>query len=242
MDKRFLIVIPARYKSSRFPGKPLVEISGKSMIQRVWEKCVQASNEQNVVVATDDNRIMQHCESHGMNAVMTSEDCLTGTDRVSEVSKALNADFYINVQGDEPLLDPSDIKKVIDAYLSDPSFTYCAMTKISSSNDYNNRNIPKVVCSEDKVLMYISRAGIPSNKEGSTLSTMKQVCIYAFPKNHLKEYGLDKKKSELEKYEDIEILRLIEKGYGVKMVELSSSTIAVDTKEDLEKVILKLNG
>lgn len=242
MSKNFLIIIPARFKSSRLPGKPLIDIKGKSMIKRVWEKCAIATEEENVIVATDDKRIEDHCLEHGMRVVMTSENCLTGTDRVSEVSRKLNADFYVNVQGDEPLLDPRDIKKVISAYLHDPQYTYCAMTKIDSSDDYNNLNIPKIVCRQDKSLIYISRAGIPSNKKGSSLPTMKQVCIYAFPKNHLEEYGLHKEKSELEKSEDIEILRLIEKGHGVKMVELSSSTIAVDTKEDLKKVLAKLNG
>jgi len=241
MSKKFLIIIPARFKSSRFPGKPLIDIKGKSMIKRVWEKCAIATNEKHVIVATDDKRIEAHCLKHGIRVVMTSENCLTGTDRVSEVSKKLNADFYVNVQGDEPLLDPDDIKKVINAYLNEPGFTYCAMTKITSSEDYNNRNIPKLVCSLDHSLLYISRAGIPSNKEGSNLPTMKQVCIYAFPKDHLNEFGLSKEKTTLEFSEDIEILRLLEKGHKVKMVELKSSSIAVDTEEDLKKVLLRIN-
>lgn len=241
MSKEFLVVIPARFKSSRFPGKPLIEIKGKSMIQRVWEKCVLASDEQKVIIATDDETIFEHCHKKGMKVIMTPEDCLTGTDRVSEVSKMLKADFYINVQGDEPMIDPKDISDVIEAFRKQPGRTFCAMSEITSASDYNNKNIPKVVVRSDQSLLYISRAGIPSNKEGRELNTMKQVCIYAFPRSHLREYGVGTKKTDLETIEDIELLRLLELGYDVNMVKVSSSSIAIDTPEDLKKVISRID-
>ena len=237
MAKDFIIIIPARYKSSRFPGKPLVDIKGKTMIQRVWEKCVAASSNEKVIIATDDMRIEEHCKSVGMRVIMTSDQCLTGTDRVSEVSRVIEVDFYINVQGDEPLIDPDDILKIINAYKENPEDTFCAMTKIDSAEDYTNKNIPKVVVSNDNCLLYISRSGIPSNKEGTVVPTMKQVCIYAFPKKHLAQFGLNKEKNNLENIEDIELLRLLERGFRVRMVPINSSSIAVDTPEDLKKVI-----
>lgn len=241
MYKEFLVVIPARFKSSRYPGKPLADIKGKSMIFRVWEKCVSACSEENVIVATDDLQIEEHCLNHGMNVIMTSDNCKTGTDRVSEVSQKFEAGFYVNVQGDEPLIDPSDIVKVIDEYKLNPNMTHCAMTEIRSKDEYINPNIPKVVVNESNKLLYISRAGIPANKQNSLCKSMKQVCIYAFPKKHLLEYGINKSKSSLEGIEDIELLRLIERNFEVKMVEVRGSSLAVDTPEDLEKVIAKLD-
>ncbi len=241
MSKEFIIIIPARYKSSRFPGKPLIDIKGKTMIRRVWEKCVVASSNEKVIIATDDKRIEEHCNTNGMRVIMTSDKCLTGTDRVSEVSRVIEVDFYINVQGDEPLIDPDDILKIIDAYEENPGDTFCAMAQIDSAEDYTNRNIPKVVVSNDNCLLYISRSGIPSNKEGTVVPTMKQVCIYAFPKEHLAQFGPDKEKNNLENIEDIELLRLLERGFKVRMVPINSSSIAVDTPEDLKKVISLVN-
>ena len=237
MSQDYLIVIPARYKSSRFPGKPLVEIHGKSMLKRVWEKCVLASNSDQVVIATDDKRIENHCVLNNMKVIMTSDRCLTGTDRVAEVAKMLSADFYVNVQGDEPLINPLDIRKVIEAYKSTKNKTCCGMTKISSKEDFFNLNIPKVVTNKENLLLYISRSGVPSNKEGAVVHAMKQVCIYAFPKKHLSEFGLKKNKTKIEEIEDIEILRLLELGYEILMVEVSKSSVAIDTEDDLEKVL-----
>ena len=168
------------------------------MILRVREKCVSACSEDNVIIATDDSQIEDHCLHSGMNVIMTSETCRTGTDRVSEVSTSLDAGFYVNVQGDEPLIDPSDIAKVIDEYRLNPHMTHCAMTEIRSEEEYTNPNIPKVVVNESNKLLYISRAGIPANKKKSFCKSMKQVCIYAFPKRHLQEYGTNKSKTSLE--------------------------------------------
>ena len=241
MIKDFLLVIPARYESSRFPGKPLADIKGKSMICRVWEKCILAVPKENVFIATDDSRIKAHCQENDMNFVMTSANCLTGTDRVAEVSKKIDAEFYINVQGDEPLINPLDIKKIINTYNENPDATYCAMTRIRYEEEYRSQNVPKVVTNLDNNLLYISRSPIPSNKKGSFTPAMKQVCIYVFPKKHLEEYGPEKKKTPIEEIEDIELLRLLERNLIVRMVEINNSTTAVDTPEDLKRVISLLN-
>ncbi len=237
----YLIVIPARYKSSRFPGKPLVDIHGKSMIRRVWEKCVKAADLDKVIIATDDERIFKHCESLEMKVMLTSNDCLTGTDRLFEVAKKIKAEVYINVQGDEPLISPNDIRSVINASQKQQGVIINAMCPISNKNDIKNPNIPKVVTRKDGRLLYISRAAIPANKQLESNKAMKQVCIYAYPRDALLAFGMLQEKTPLELIEDIEILRFLEVGYDVKMIEVSESSVAVDTPQDLEKVRSMIN-
>lgn len=234
--KNVVIIIPARYQSSRFPGKPLAEIKGKSLIRRVWEKAAQALDSTHVYVATDSEKIAKHCEEQDMQVIMTSSDCLTGTDRLYEASQKVKADIYINVQGDEPLIEPQDILTVIQAAKDNPGKIINAMCPISDNNEFLSPNIPKVVSRKDGRLLYMSRAGIPSNKEQSFNKAYKQVCIYAFCENDLKLYGSQKHKTSLENIEDIEILRFLELGKDVHMVEVSSSSVAVDVPEDIQKV------
>lgn len=245
MTKNVAIIIPARYKSSRFPGKPLVNILGKTMIKHVWEVCSKAINHKNVYVATDDSRIYNHCLSENMNVIMTSQKCLTGTDRVYEASRKIKANYYLNIQGDEPLININDIKKMIKSlkYVNDKTLinAQCAITK---EEDYQNVNIPKCVSDLNNYLLFMSRAQIPSNKLQKFRQAKKQVCIYGFKKNQLKEFYNYGMKTPLEKIEDIEILRFLEMGYKVKMIDVSSSSIAVDIPRDVNQVIkiLKQTG
>jgi len=232
----YLVVIPARFQSTRFPGKPLANIHGKSMIQRVWEKCVEATSPANILIATDDGRIKEHCHNHDMEVELTSSNCLTGTDRLFEIAQKRKANVYINVQGDEPLISPMDIKAVILAAQQEPGITINAMCSIKTEDDFRNPNIPKVVTRKDGRLLFMSRAPIPTNKHLGFSKAMKQVCIYAYPRDVLIAYGSMKEKMPLESIEDLEILRLIELGYEVKMIEVSGSSVAVDTPKDLEKV------
>ena len=171
-----------------------------------------------------------------MNVVRTSSECLTGTDRVAEVSNLYSADFYINVQGDEPLIEPNDIKLVIDAYLENPTCCFCGMTDIYLKEDFYNPNIPKVVTDQSNKLLYISRAPIPTTKNSEFSTAKKQVCIYAFTKEALSNFGQNNVKTCHESIEDIEILRLLETGFEIRMVDVSGSSIAVDTPDDLERV------
>ncbi|MBD22025.1 MAG: 3-deoxy-manno-octulosonate cytidylyltransferase [Rhodospirillaceae bacterium] len=234
--KDILVVIPARYNSSRLPGKPLVDINGKSMINRVWEKCIIATEKENVIVATDDSRIGDHCKGLDIPYLITNKQCHTGSDRVYEVAQDNYADIYINIQGDEPMIKSNDIKKVIDFAIQNKSNVINAMCPISDERDFISPNVPKVVTREDGRLLYMSRAPIPTDKQHQFISAMKQVCIYAFPRNILLQYGSRKIKSPLESIEDLEILRILEMGHEVLMVEVSDSSIAVDTPEDLERV------
>ena len=233
---RQVIVIPARYESSRFPGKPLVSILGKSLIFRVWERCVNAALADSVFVATDDERIRDHCIGFGANVVMTPSDCLTGTDRLYAANKTLMADSVINVQGDEPLVDPADIALMARMHLENPEVILNGMGPILDESEYRSSAVPKVVTSPDGKLLYMSRGPIPSNKKFQFTSGQKQICIYGFSSSHLEAFGRCGNKTPLEELEDIEILRFLEMGYHVQMVNLKSPAIAVDLPADVPRV------
>ena len=233
-----VVIIPARYKSSRFPGKPLVSLLGKPMILWVSELSAKAVGQENVYIATDDKRISKVVVDAGFNAIMTSDKCFTGTDRLAEAAKQISADIYINVQGDEPLVNPKDIVNIIKAkklYYNEIINGYCS---ISSEEDPNNVNIPKVIFTEDNSLVYMSRQAIPGFKDNSQAPSQyyKQVCIYAFTADELKSYADYGRKSTLEASEDIEIIRFLEWGKKIRMVETSPGSLAVDAQEDVAKV------
>ena len=231
-----VIIIPARYNSSRLPGKALKDIEGTSMLQRTFEKCIEALSEQDVYIATDNLKIQKHCEDFGANVLMTSSSCLTGTDRIAEASKYIKCDVVINVQGDEPIINPADIIKVIDAAREYPGEIINGMAIIETVDEFVNPSIPKVVTRPDGKLLYMSRAAIPTTKKLKFETAWKQICIYAFPVDSLKTFAQQDNKTSLEQIEDIEILRFVEMGYDVRMIKLSGSSFAIDTPEDLKKI------
>lgn len=230
------IIIPARYQSTRFPGKPLVNILGISMIRRVWNQCVKALPSEYVFVATDSEEIAMHCKEQNIQVIMTSSACLTGTDRVYEASKQINAKTVINVQGDEPLIEPEDILTVLDAANSHPDQIINAMCPVLCESDFRSATVPKVVFRQDGRLLYMSRSAIPTGKNHEFNEAWKQVCIYAFPTEALKKFAEHGRKTPNESIEDIEILRFLELGFEVKMIQVSQSSIAVDLPDDLRKV------
>ena len=230
------IIIPARYGSSRYRGKPLVKILGKEMVIRVADICSKIKNV-NVYVATDSKKIASVVKKYGYNYIFTSSSCLTGTDRVAEASKKIRSKIFINVQGDEPTINPKDIKKVINTKKKFPNHVVCGYDKVHDFENPSSINLPKVVVNSKGELIYISRALVPGKKKSSqNIQYHKQVCIYAFNKKQLKKFYSMKKKSETESFEDIEILRFFDLGIKIKMVELKSKTIAVDEKNDIKKV------
>jgi len=239
---KYIVVIPARLSSTRLPEKPLIIINGKSLIQRTYEQCIKALPSEQVIIATDSDRILNHCNSLGMNAMMTSSTCLTGTDRVAEIASKINADYYINVQGDEPIINPEDIKRIIRSAEEFQGEVINGYAPINNEVDYTSLTIPKVVFRPDGRLLYMSRSAIPGNKRGIFEQSWRQVCIYAFPKVGLMAFADAKQKTPLEGLEDIEILRFLELGYEVRMIQLSDKSIAVDTPEDLIKVKLALQN
>mgnify|MGYP006099536263 FL=1 len=231
-----VIIIPARYNSSRLPGKALKDIEGTSMLQRTFEQCIEALSKQDVYIATDNLKIKKHCEDFGANVLMTSSSCLTGTDRIAEASKYIKCDFVINVQGDEPIINPADIIKVIDAAREYPGEIINGKAIIETVDEFVNPSIPKVVTRPDGKLLYMSRAAIPTTKKLKFETAWKQICIYAFPVDSLKTFAQQDNKTSLEQIEDIEILRFLEMGYDVRMIKLSGSSFAIDTPEDLKKI------
>lgn len=235
---RSVVMIPARYGSSRYPGKPLVPLLGKPMILWVAELSAKAIGTENVYVATEDTRIFELVENAGFQAVMTSDDALTGTDRLAEASKDIEADVYINVQGDEPLANPIDIQKVRDAKLAHMGDVINGYSWISPQEDPHSINIPKVITTEDNELVYMSRVALPGFKDDKCAPTRykKQVCIYAFTRDELNGFRSFGRKSELEHSEDIEILRFLELGKKIRMVETQPGSLAVDVPEDVAKV------
>ena len=242
-EKSVSIVIPARYKSSRFPGKPIVDIDGTPMIIRVADIASKVVPKENIYIATEDERIAKVVDDYDYKVILTSDNCLTGTDRVCEAAQEIDSDIIVNIQGDEPLLDPDDIQKVIDEKLKYPDSVINCMSRFDST-EAPNRNIPKVVANFNNDLVYMSRSAIPGTKEGHSKLVHKQVCIYAFTKDELDkfyQYGLKNGKTPLEWSEDIEILRFVELGVNVKMVETFGTTQAVDIKEDVDKVLEILN-
>jgi 3-deoxy-manno-octulosonate cytidylyltransferase (CMP-KDO synthetase) len=235
---RAVIIIPARYKSSRFPGKPLTKILDKPMLLWVAELCSKALSKDLVYIATDDLRIKEVVETAGFNVVMTSEKALTGTDRVADAANQIDADIFINVQGDEPLLNPNDIVKIIDEKKKYPDEVINGCCKIEENEDPENLNIPKVVFSEKNKMIYMSRHPIPGtkSKEIKPKCYYKQVCIYAFSKSELMDFVNFGRKGTIEFYEDIEILRFLDIGKEIRIVETENSSLAVDIPSDVEKV------
>ena len=238
-EKKVSVVIPARYKSSRFPGKPIVDIDGIPMIIRVADIAKKAVGKENVYIATEDDRIAKVVDDYDYKVILTSDSCLTGTDRVAEASVEIDSDIIINVQGDEPLLNPEDILKVIEEKKNNSDYIINCMSRLDLSQDIEDRNIPKVVFGDNNNLLYMSRSAIPGTKYGASKEGYRQVCIYAFSKNELEDYldyGLKNGKSKLEWEEDIEILRFLAMNYSVKMVEVYGHTHAVDIPEDVKVV------
>ena len=236
----YIVVIPARYKSSRLPGKPLIKLRGTPMIIRTYRQCLKAVSSNNIYVATDSNLIKKTCDREGIQVVMTSPNCLTGTDRVAEVAKKIKAKYYINVQGDEPLFNPNDLKKLLKftkRKTNDVLLGYCKLTNLKQ---FLSKNVPKLVFDKNKYLIYSSRSPIPNQNKVNMSQTFKGVWAYLFPREKLLRFGHEKKKTFLEQIEDIEILRWIELGIKVKLVKMSEHSHPVDTMSDIKKVVKKL--
>lgn len=229
-------VIPARYKSSRFPGKPLEKIHGYPMIQWVYNQAKQVEEFRDVYVATEDERIVEFCKNNGLDVILTSEKHATGTDRLTEVAEEIDADLFVNIQGDEPIIEPETIKKAIQPFFDNNELQVSnLMTKISDPVELINFTVPKVITNDNNIGIYLSRGATPYPKGSINYSYYKQVCVYGFTPEAL-EFYKNAPRSKNEIIEDIEILRFIENRYDVQFVEVETRTIAVDTPNDLKKV------
>jgi len=235
-----IAIVPARFSSSRLPGKPLLEIEGYPMIWWTYQQCLKVGDFSDVIVATDDTRIFNSCKKYNIHVEMTRSGHLTGTDRVFEVAARVPADLYVNVQGDEPLLEPEVIAKILTPFRNDLSVMVANLrTKISNPCDLLNPSIPKVVTSQQGNGVYLSRSPIPYAKGSVKNQYYKQVCVYGFRFEALRwfaSYGEKYGKSYLEKIEDIEILRFIENGFQVRYIDVHTKSVAVDTNADIQLV------
>lgn len=238
-DPKVIIVIPARYGSTRLPGKPLVSLGGKPMVQRVYERAKLSKHAARVIVATDDDRIMTAVQSFGGEARMTRGDHRTGTERVAEVAAREEGEIFVNVQGDEPLIDPATIDAAIDA-LSEASCSDISTvaTAIKKPADIMDPNIVKVVLDFNDCALYFSRAPIPWVREtaGKTLAKhWKHLGLYAFQRSALLEFPT-LPQGELERVEQLEQLRWLENGWKISVAEVPHDAVSVDVPGDVTRI------
>jgi 3-deoxy-manno-octulosonate cytidylyltransferase (CMP-KDO synthetase) len=232
---RFIGVIPARFDSTRFPGKPLVEISGKPLVQWVYERACQAQSLQEVWVATDDERIQRTVHSFGGRAVMTAKSHRSGTERVVEVAAATQAEVFINIQGDEPLIAPSTIEAVCGLFRTDVTLQVAtARIPMRLPEEAADPNVVKVVTDHAGRALYFSRSPIPYPRRGPA-SFHKHIGIYGYRRSLLLRLD-DLRPSRLEDAECLEQLRFLENGISIAVATVSEDSIGVDTPEDLERV------
>jgi 3-deoxy-manno-octulosonate cytidylyltransferase (CMP-KDO synthetase) len=241
-----LAVIPARYASTRFPGKPLVSIAGKPMIERVWERARRATNVTRVVVATDDERIAQAVKAFGGEAVLTRADHRTGTERVAEVAVAHpDAEILVNVQGDMPVIEPNAIDAGIEAVLEEEDVKLGTLAlPISNPAEIMDPNVVKTVLDFDGNALYFSRAPIPwvrDRKESVHAKHLKHVGLYVFRREALLEFATFPQ-GDLERIEQLEQLRWLENGYRIRVVETEYQSVEVDTPEDVKRAEQVLAG
>lgn len=241
---KVLCVIPARYASTRLPGKPLKDIAGKPMICRVYDRAVQAKKVAATVVATDDERIMKAVSEHGGHAVMTRADHPTGTDRLAEVATAFpDVDLIVNVQGDEPLIEPSLIDELVTSFEDDADLQMATVkTRMEDEAEIANPNNVKVVTDKAGYALYFSRSVMPYPRN-TGCPVYKHIGIYAYKRDFLLNYA-KMASTPLERAESLEQLRALENGYRIKVVETAAKFVGVDTAEDLAKVneIYKTKG
>jgi len=241
---KILGIIPARYASTRFPGKPLVDIAGKSMIQRVYEQAKKCNQLTEVFVATDDTRIYDHVLGFGGAAVMTSADHQSGTDRCAEVAmQHPQYSVIINIQGDEPFIDPEQISKLASCFNDADTQIATLVKKVLTQQELFNTNSPKVVINKLSEAVYFSRSPLPHIRGQETenwlnyFTYFKHIGIYGYRADILQQIT-KLPVSSLEKAESLEQLRWIENGYRIKVAETELETYAVDTPEDLERLII----
>ncbi|MBU1372799.1 MAG: 3-deoxy-manno-octulosonate cytidylyltransferase [Bacteroidetes bacterium] len=243
---KILGIIPARYASTRFPGKPLIDLAGKSMIQRVYEQAKKANSLADVVVATDDDRIFNAVKAFKGNVIMTSDKHQSGTDRCAEVSKKMiGFDAIVNIQGDEPLIDPKQINLLASCFNDISTELATLVKKIETSEELFNYNTPKVIINKKTEAIYFSRQVIPYLKNVETKNLLKTQTYY----KHIGIYGYRTTTlgiiaklpiSTLEKAEMLEQLRWIENGYTIKVAITKKESLAIDIPEDVQKVLAVL--
>tara|TARA_B100000780_G_scaffold52235_1_gene32335 strand:- start:411 stop:1154 length:744 start_codon:yes stop_codon:yes gene_type:complete len=243
-----VIVIPARIDSSRLPKKVLLDLKGKTVIQRVYEQCLKVANIDAVYIATDSNEIKEVCNSFTGDVIITKSTHQSGTDRIGEAVALIDCDIVINVQGDEPFIDPTLIEELVNSFENSEISMSSAMSKIDDVNDLQNSNVVKVTVDNQNNALYFSRSLIPfprdhkelliSNKELENFPVYRHIGIYGYRKEFLLDY-IKMNQSYLEKVEKLEQLRALENGFKIKMIEAKHSLSGIDTQEDYEEALKK---
>ena len=243
-----VIVIPARLDSSRLPKKVLLDLKGKTVIQRVYEQCLKVKNIDGVYIATDSTEIEGVCRSFTDHIILTKSSHQSGTDRIGEAVSGIDCDIVVNVQGDEPFIDPNLIEELVHSFDHDQVSMASAMSKIENIKDLQDPNVVKVVLDTQNNAIYFSRAPIPyprdhqeiirSNEEFKKYNFFRHIGIYGYQKDFLAKY-IKMDQTNLEKLEKLEQLRVIENGFKIKMIEAASSLIGIDTQEDYEEALKK---
>ncbi|ATP43820.1 3-deoxy-manno-octulosonate cytidylyltransferase [Pseudomonas putida] len=233
--QRVAIVIPARYGSTRLPGKPLADIAGKPMVQHVYERALQVSNVDIVIIATDDDRVATAVRAFGGKCVMTSSEHPSGTDRLAEVMSQVDADIYINLQGDEPLVRPADIQTLANGMLADSNVNIGTLCHPIDSHEAKNPNTVKIVLAENTNALYFSRSPIPYPRDNEVASYLKHVGVYAYRREVLAQYAT-LPQAMIEQAEKLEQLRLLSAGYCIRAYTIEATGPGVDTPECLERV------
>jgi len=238
-EPKVVVVIPARYASTRLPGKPLVSLAGKPMVQHVYERARQAQTVKSVLVATDDQRILDAVQAFGGQARMTRADHRTGTERIAEVAVHEEGDIFVNVQGDEPLIDPTSIDAGVAALLEEPAAQIATVvTPIRHAADIMDPNVVKTVLDFEGNALYFSRAPIPWIRDAQQkihVKYWKHLGLYVFQREALLEYPT-LPHGELEKIEQLEQLRWLENGWRMRVAEAAHDTFSVDVPEDVKRV------
>ena len=239
---KVIAVIPARYTSTRLPGKPLADICGKPMIQHVYERVSQVPLFDAIIVATDVLRIMDAVAEFGGSACMTSPNCASGSDRLIEVSHKYPADIYVNIQGDEPLVEPESLKRIVEELLAHPDVHVATLCYPISKKQAQSSNLVKVVRNHQGDALYFSRSLVPFAREKNTSVTYYgHLGVYAYRAGFLQRFG-SLPPSPLEQIEKLEQLRILQAGVPIRTVETCSSALGVDTPEDLEVVRAVMSG
>jgi 3-deoxy-manno-octulosonate cytidylyltransferase (CMP-KDO synthetase) len=238
-DPQVVVVIPSRYAATRLPGKPLVNLAGKPMVQRVYEQAKLAHTVHRVLVATDDQRIVEAVQSFGGEVRMTRSDHRTGTERIAEVAAHEPGDVFVNVQGDEPLIDPVAIDSAVAALLEDPPAQIATVaTPIRHVPDIMDPNVVKTVLEFDSNALYFSRAPVPwvrDTQQKVHVKYWKHLGLYVFQRDALLEYPT-LPQGELEKIEQLEQLRWLENGWKIRVAEVEHDAVSVDVPEDVARV------
>lgn len=228
-----VIVIPARYASQRLPGKPLLEVEGKTLIQYVYEAASKSQLSQDVIVATDDERILNNVHSFGGKAVLTDANHPSGTDRIAEVAREVDGEIFINLQGDEPEIDPVAIDLVIQILQEFPSHNVASLVTRISAEEAENPSLVKVVMNLENEALYFSRSKIPYPRDDDIPEYLGHIGIYGYRKDFLLQYP-SLKSSELEKIEKLEQLRVLENGFAIKLGKIQYRSKGIDTPEDFQ--------